>query len=147
MGLLSAIRITASGIAAQRIRMDIVGSNVANMNTTRSAGGGPYRRQITQVSEGRGSFTIPRSARDLIGRQQTSGVVVRTGVDTTTPLRRVYDPSHPDADEDGFYEMPNVDLVTEMTDLTSANHSYSANVTVLNALKDMALRALDIGSR
>lgn len=146
MGLLNAMSITASGIAAQRIRMDIVGSNVANMNTTRGADGGPYRRQITRISEGTTSFAVPRSARDLLDRS-TSGVVIRTGVDTTTPLRRVYDPTHPDANEDGFYEMPNVDLVTEMTDLTSANHSYSANVTVLNALKDMALRALDIGSR
>lgn len=146
MGLLSAMSTTASGIAAQRIRMDIVGSNVANMNSTRSANGGPYRRQITMISEGTRSFAVPRSARDLLDRP-TSGVVVRTGVDTVTPLRRVYDPAHPDANEDGFYEMPNVDLVTEMTDLTSASHSYSANVTVLNALKDMALRALDIGSR
>lgn len=146
MGLLSAMNTTASGIAAQRIRMDIVGSNVANMNTTRGANGGPYRRQITEISEGAASFTLPRSVSDLLGRP-TTGVVTRTGEDNVTPLRRVYDPGHPDADADGFYEMPNVDLVTEMTDLTSASRSYSANVTVLNALKDMALRALDIGSR
>jgi flagellar basal-body rod protein FlgC len=146
MGLLNAIGVTASGIAAQRIRMDIVSSNVANMNSTRASDGGPYRRQITEISEGTAAFTIPRSARDLLGRP-TTGVRIRTSEDNVTPMRRVYDPSHPDADEDGFFEMPNVDLVTEMTDLTSASRSYSANVTVLNALKDMALRALDIGSR
>ena len=146
MGLLNSINTTASGIAAQRIRMDVVGSNVANMNTTRTDDGGPYRRQITEVKEGTNDFRIPRSARDLLNRA-TTGVSVGTSEDNVTPMRRVYDPSHPDADVDGFIEMPNVDLVTEMTDLTSASRSYSANVTVLNALKDMALRALDIGSR
>jgi flagellar basal-body rod protein FlgC len=88
---------------------------------------------------------------DIVSRftGQPQGGVVLTQVqeDTTTPTRQVYDPSHPDSDEEGLVEMPNVNLISEMTDLTSANRSYQANVTVLNALKQMALRALDIGSR
>ena len=83
----------------------------------------------------------------LTGASKTGVVLTQVGLDEVTPTRKVYAPAHPDSAEDGFVEMPNVDLITEMTDLTSANRSYQANVTVLNAVKQMALRALYIGSR
>ncbi|MGE5501452.1 MAG: flagellar basal body rod protein FlgC [Ignavibacteriales bacterium] len=148
MGLISAIAATASGLQAQRVRMDVVSSNVANIDTTRTPGGdGPYQRQVVRFSAA-GAGTPFASLMARFGNQPANGVVL-TQVDTdqVTPNRVVYDPSNPDADADGYVELPNVDLVTEMTDLTSANRSYQANVTVLNAVKEMALRALDIANR
>lgn len=147
MGLVRAISTAASGLTAQRVRMDIVAANIANMNTTRTPDGdGPYLRRVVRFSAARSAAFDPVGSR--LGGPRTGGVVVAsTAIDTTTPTRRVYDPAHADADEDGFVEMPNVDVVTEMTDLTSANRSYGANVTVLNAVKEMALRALDIANR
>lgn len=147
MGLVRAISAAASGLSAQRVRMDVIAGNIANLNTTRTPGGeGPYQRRVVLFSEAGGSPFEAVVAR--FGGHRESGVVVAsTALDTDTPSRRIYDPSHGDADEDGFVEMPNVDMVTEMTDLTSANRSYGANVTVLNAVKEMALRALDIANR
>jgi flagellar basal-body rod protein FlgC len=81
------------------------------------------------------------------GGATTGAVLTSVETDNTSPTKEVYDPSHPDANADGYVEMPNIDLVAEMTDLTSANRSYQANVTVLNAVKEMALHALDIGNR
>ena len=148
MGLIRAMQATTSGLAAQRARMDVVSSNVANVDTTRNAEGtGPYKRQVVRFSAS--GENVPFA--NLVQRfnnQPTSGVVVtQVSVDNTTPTRIISDPSNPDANAEGMVEMPNVDLVTEMTDLTSANRSYQANVTVLNAIKEMALRALDIGNR
>ncbi len=147
MGLISAIASTASGLQAQRVRMDVISSNVANIDTTRDATGGPYQRKIVRfAAAGQG---VPFA--HLVSRlsaQATNGVVLtQVDIDQVTPNRMVYDPAHIDANADGYVELPNVDLVTEMTDLTSANRSYQANVTVLNAVKQMALRALDIASR
>jgi flagellar basal-body rod protein FlgC len=148
MGLFSAINATRSGLGAQRVRMDVVASNVANIDTTRSPDGeGPYTRKVVRFSSsGDGSAFSAAMAR-ITGRPNAGVVLTSVTEDTTTQGREVYDPSHPDANEDGFVQMPNVDLVTEMTDLVGANRSYQANTTVLNALKQMALRALDIGSR
>jgi flagellar basal-body rod protein FlgC len=148
MGLISAMSATASGLTAQRVRMDVVAGNVANIDSTKTADGtGPYRRHIVRFSAaGEGAPFA-----DVVSRfsSAASEGVVTTSVttDTTTPTRQQYDPSNPDANADGYVELPNVDLVTEMTDLTSANRSYQANATVLNAIKQMALRALDIGTR
>lgn len=148
MGLIRSIASTASGLAAQRIRMDTVSSNVANIETTSSPGGGPYRRKVVRFASGENSLPFARVAQRFGGGGSTGVVLTQVGTDTSTPSRYVTDPSHPDADpETGLLEMPNVDLVQEMTDLTSANRSYQANVTVLNAVKQMALRALDISSR
>jgi len=148
MGLIRAISAAASGLAAQRVRMDTVGGNVANMDTTRTPEGtGPYRRHVVRFSAADQGAPFAQFAARFSGQADTGVVLTQVGIDNTTPTRRSYDPAHPDADADGFVEMPNVDLVTEMTDLTSANRSYQANVTVLNAVKQMALRALDIGSR
>ena len=147
MGLLGAIQSTTSGLAAQRVRLDVVSSNVANIDTTRTPEGGPYQRQVVRFASGGDNVPFANLVSRLSGQQSNGVVLTSVSKDTTTPSRMVNDPSNPDADEDGMVEMPNVDLVTEMTDMTSANRSYQANVTVLNAIKQMALRALDIASR
>ena len=145
MGIWDSLRISASALSAQRVRMDTVANNVSNMNTTRGAGGGPYRRQSVLLAE-RGQ-EVP--FRDFLGRARAnepgSGVAV-TGIheDNSAP-RSVYDPSHPDADPEGYVLLPNIDIVTEMTDLVSAQRAYEAAVTVLNATKSLALSALNIG--
>ena len=146
MGLLQSLRVSSSALDAQRLRMDVIANNVANMNTTRTPDGGPYRRQsVTFREEGR---DLP--FRDFLGaasgRGRTGGgVAVHQVIEDNVPARRVYDPEHADADADGFVLMPNIDIVTEMTDLVGAQRSYEASVTVLNATKTLALRALDIG--
>lgn len=148
MGLISAIHSTTSGLAAQRARMDVVSSNVANVDTTRAADGeGPYKRQVVRFAATDGSAPFSNILQRMSNTPTNGVIVTQVTEDETTPTRWVMDPSNPDANEEGMVEMPNVDLVTEMTDLTSANRSYQANVTVLNAIKEMALRALDIGSR
>jgi len=128
--------------------MDTVSGNVANLETTRTPDGtGPYKRHVVRFSSATAGMPFSNIIQRFTGQPSDGVVLTQVGEDTVTPTRRVYDPAHPDAGADGFVEMPNVDLVTEMTDLTSANRSYQANVTVLNAVKQMALRALDIGSR
>lgn len=146
MGLMASLRTSASALMAQRLRMDVIASNVANMNTTRTTGGGPYRRQeVVFREQGR---DIP--FRDFLGHasgrgDSGGGVQVVAIVEDTTPPRRVLDPTHPDADQDGYVLMPDIDLVTEMTDLITASRAYEASVTVLNATKSLALSALRIG--
>lgn len=148
MGLIRSIANTASGLSAQRVRMDTVSSNIANMDTTNTAEGGPYQRKVVRFSSGDPALPFSGVVRRFMGGGSTGVVLTQVGVDGDTPTRFVSDPAHPDADpETGLVEMPNVDLVQEMTDLTSANRSYQANATVLNAIKQMALRALDITSR
>jgi flagellar basal-body rod protein FlgC len=128
--------------------MDTVSGNVANIDTTRSADGpGPYRRHVVRFAASDQAAPFKRMLARFSGQPEAGVVLTQVALDTTTPTRRAYDASHPDADAEGYVEMPNVDLVTEMTDLASANRSYQANVTVLTAIKEMALRALDIGSR
>jgi flagellar basal-body rod protein FlgC len=148
MGLMRTLGATMSGIAAQRVRMDTVAGNVANIDTTRTPdGSGPYKRHVVRFSSADNTLPFAQIVQKFTGPGTTGVVMTNVSVDQVTPTRTQYDPSHPDSDEEGFVEMPNVDLVTEMTDLTSANRSYQANATVLNAIKQMALRALDMGSR
>lgn len=148
MGLIRSIATTASGLSAQRVRMDVVSSNVANIDTTATPEGGPYQRKVVRFASGDPSLPFSNVIRRFAGGGSTGVVLTQVAADTESPSRVVSDPSHPDADpETGLLELPNVDLVQEMTDLTSANRSYQANATVLNAIKQMALRALDITSR
>ena len=146
MGLMQSMRVSASALMAQRLRMDVVANNVANMNTSRTADGGPYRRQsVVFAEQGR---EVP--FRDFLHRQsgtpgQGGGVFVSEIREDNTPPRRVFDPQHPDADPEGYVLLPDINAVTELTDLVSARRAYEASVTVLNATKSMALRALDIG--
>lgn len=146
MGLIHSMRTSASALLAQRLRMDVIANNVANMNTTRTASGGPYRRQTVVFAEREADTPFGNLLGRVTGsRRGGGGVIVRAITEDNTPPRRVHDPSHPDADADGFVLLPNISIVTEMTDLTGASRAYEASVTVLNATKAMALDALRIG--
>jgi flagellar basal-body rod protein FlgC len=146
--MFSALAIASSGLSAQRVRMDVIAQNLANAETTSTPEGGPYQRKVVRFASGDPALPFANIVQKFMGGGSTGVVLTQVSVDTESPTRFVSDPSHPDADpETGMLEMPNVDLVQEMTDLTSANRSYQANVTVLNAVKQMALRALDITSR
>lgn len=147
MGVFNAINISATGLTAQRLRMDVIAKNIANANTTRTANGLPYRRQTVLFREDYSGVPFSR----LLTQQSRAhylrdgGVKVTGIVDDKTPFRRTYDPGHPDADKDGYVLMPNVDMVTEMVNMISATRAYEANVTALNASKGMAVKALEIG--
>jgi len=145
MGFYKSLDISASALTAQRLRMDIISQNIANSNTTRTEDGTPYRRKTVVFEERTGdSFStyLSKASDDLsVG----SGVRVSGIVEDPTPFKRVYDPGNPDADEEGYVEMPNVDTVTEMVNMISASRAYEANVTAINTVKSMALKALDIG--
>ncbi len=144
--IFSAFRITTSALTAQRLRMDTIAANVANAETTRTPAGGPYQRKVVVFSTDEPQNTLVPVESSVASRAAaTGGVRVAAILSDDSAGHRVYDPDHPDADEDGFVAYPNVNVVTEMTDMLSATRSYEANVTVFNALKSMALKALDIG--
>lgn len=148
MAMFNAFNISATGMSAQRIRMDILAGNAANVNTTRTEDGTPYKRKNV-VFEEKPANNFSTILNSLTGNRNSyigSGVkVTRIVEDDKTPMNMVYDPSHPDADEDGYVTYPNVNVVTEMTDLIDATRAYEANVTAFNATKTMALKALEIG--
>ena len=135
MELLPAWAISASGLAAEQLRLDLVATNLANVHTTRAADGGPYRRRVALFAE----------KLEAAGRFAGRGVRVAGIWKDTSPAQLVYDPNHPDADARGYVALPNVNVVNEMVDLLTATRAYEANVTVLNAAKSMALKALEIG--
>lgn len=150
MGFLDSINISASGLTAQRLRMDTIANNMANVDTTRTEKGGPYKRQVV-VLEARNPRQAKTSFNTILNEKALSlgtGVRVkqiREVSENEAPLRRVYDPAHPDADEEGYVNYPNVNIVEEMVNMISASRSYEANAKVVEAAKSMALRALEIG--
>ncbi|MDF2590144.1 MAG: hypothetical protein K0S41_3985 [Anaerocolumna sp.] len=145
MSLISGMNISASGMTAQRLRMDIISQNIANVNTTRDENGEAYKRKLVVFAE-RNSNTFANMLKNASGNISGNGVKVTNIVeDTETAMKVVYDPSHPDADENGYVSYPNVNTVTEMTDLIDASRSYEANVTAFNAMKSMALKGLEVG--
>ncbi len=141
MGLFDSFSISASGLSAERLRLDIIANNLANMNTTRTPGGGPYKRRGAVFAE------RLRLAQESGGKQlyQGAGVKVQTITEYSGPPRMVHDPAHPDADASGLVAYPNINLTNEMADMISATRAYEANATVLDAAKGMALKALEIG--
>ena len=147
MRLFSSFEISGSGLTAQRLRMDVVANNIANVNTTRTAEGGPYRRQRVVFEPRQATeFVLPFSM-EAQKRANAGGSGVRVvGVsnDPSAP-KMVYDPGHPDADERGYVAMPNIQLVNEMVDMISATRAYEANVAAINSAKSMAAKALEIG--
>lgn len=149
MGTFSAMNASASGLTAQRLRMDIISENIANANTTRTKTGGPYRRKMVvfQAAENNNtSFAkILDNERKTAGINNAGGVKVTAILEDQSDFKTVYDPTNPDADEDGNVEMPNVNTLDEMVDMISATRAYEANVTALNASKSMAMKALEIG--
>jgi flagellar basal-body rod protein FlgC len=149
MSFWESLRIGASGLTAQRLRLDLISNNIANAQTTRTEKGGAYQRQdvIFIPEEKDKSFAEQLSA--VRGEEDVSnlqgGVKVSEIITDTTPGARVYDPTHPDADADGYVSYPNVDIVVEMTNMLSATRSYEANLATIEAVKRMALKALEIG--
>lgn len=147
MGLFDSFNINASGLTAQRYRMDVIAENVANANTTRTADGTPYVRKVVTFQEKSGDNP---SFKSIFGREirrhQGHGVkVTGTFEDKFTEGNLVYDPSHPDADENGYVMYPNVNIITEMTNLIDASRSYEANATAFNASKQIAQQGLQMG--
>ncbi len=155
MSFFDSMNISSSGLTAQRLRMDLISQNIANATTSRTANGTPYRRKTLLFEEKQKSFsdilnskmraTITGSADGFTGEDTGSGVRVTKIIEDQTDFKKVYDPGHPDADEDGYVSMPNVDVVTEMVNMISASRTYEANITAMNTSKSMAVKALDIG--
>lgn len=143
MGMFGAIDAAASGLTAERLRMDVISNNIANANTTRTAEGGPYRRQYVVFSPRTGSSPFGR----VLASELDAGAGVRVVgiVKDESPLKMVYDPKHPDANADGYVSMPNVNIVAEMVDMITATRAYEANVTAVGAAKAMAAKAMEIG--
>ena len=144
MSFMSGMNISASGMTAQRLRLDIISQNIANVNTTRDENGNVYRRKTVVFSE----KDVTPFGDILMKTAGTAGngvKVTKITEDNESALRKVYDPSHPDSDEDGYVTYPNVNVVQEMTDMIDATRSYEANVTAFNATKSMALKGLEVG--
>ena len=171
MSFLKSLNISGSALTAQRLRLDIVSENISNIDTTRTENGGPYRRKVVAFQPiGEDNFksaleaAIDRAHGSRLGlrcyhrhidhtnhfhyRGQTPrehGVKVADIIEDDTPFKTIYDPTHPDANEYGYVELPNVELIKEVVDAMSASRSYEANVTAINAVKLMASKALEIG--
>ncbi len=151
MGFMDTLAISASGMTAERLRMDVVANNLANVNTTRTPGGGPFRRQQVAMAPATASFGETLAGLSGEDGGDGSGEGVRGGVQVSgivpdmRPFKRVYQPGHPDADAQGYVNLPNVDTVSEMVDMMGATRAYEANVAAVGAVKGMAMKALEIG--
>mgnify|MGYP001186422153 FL=1 len=150
MGMFDGINISGSALTAQRLRMDVISSNMANADTTRARQVNgewePYRRKMVSFQAEPLAFSDHLNIAFKERAGLSGGVRVNQINEDPTPFKLVYDPSNPDAGPDGYVKMPNVDPLREMVDLMSATRSYEANVTVLNANKNMLMKALQIGS-
>ncbi|MDD3239276.1 MAG: flagellar basal body rod protein FlgC [Lachnospira sp.] len=158
MSLFTAFNISASGMTAQQLRTDVISENIANSNTTRTSDGTPYVRKavvftektLTSATAIRGANSSGSSFASVLknaqgGRLGDGVKVTSVYEDTSTDMNMVYDPSHPDADDNGYVTYPNVNVVQEMTDLIDASRSYEANISAFNASKSMASKGLTIG--
>lgn len=143
MGAFTGLNISASGLSAERLRMDTISSNIANVDTTRTEETGqPYRRKIAIFQE-----NLDKELNSANGQYETKlkGIKAVGIVEDNSPLRQVYDPSNPDANAEGYVSMPNVNILNEMADLISSTRAYEANVSAINAHKNMFSSALQIG--
>ncbi len=146
MSLFRSINVSASGLTAERLRMDVISKNIANVNTTRTLAGTPYRRQMVVFEEQGSNDTFSSILAKARGEHVIgNGVEVAEIIEDQSDFKKIYNPGHPDANKEGFVLMPNVDVVSEMINLMSASRAYEANVTALNGTKSMALKALEIG--
>lgn len=136
------LRISASGLSAERLRMDTIASNIANVNTTRGEDGQPYRRKIAVFQE-----NLDKELNASTGKTETKFLGVKAvGIEEDkSDLRKVYDPTNPDADNEGYVSMPNVNIMNEMADMISSTRAYEANVSAMTAEKSMFMKALEIG--
>lgn len=142
MDFINTFKISGSALKAQSLRLNTISSNLANVETTSTPEGGPYKKQATHFQ------SKPLEFKDHLNNEisgSLKGVEVTKIIEDNTPPRKVYDPSHPDAGEDGYVEMPNISVLEEMVDMMSATRSYQANVTSIKMAKRMALKALQIG--
>ena len=144
MGINQAMDISVSGIEAQRRTMELISSNIANINTTRTVYGGPYRRKIAVLAEKPLDFSSELTAAESRLAAKSGGVEVVDVAEDATPFQKVYRPSHPDADAQGYVSMPNVNLADEMVDMTYVSQLYNANITAFNVVKKMAQDTLSI---
>ena len=143
MSFFDSMNIVGSALTAERLRMDVSLQNIANANTTRTKTGEPYRRKQVVFQERAMSFRDVLSTEQY--RMQGGGVRVTRVVESDRDFMPVYDPSHPDANEEGYVMMPNVDTTEERIDLMAASNAYEANLTALSVVKSLALKALEIG--
>ena len=150
MSMFGAIDASASGMTAERLRMDVISNNIANVNTTRTTAGGPYHRRFVVFEPRTGEMNsfaqiLSSQARGAAAGEAGDGVRAVSITEDSTPGRMVYDPTHPDANKNGYVELPNLNIVNEMVDMITASRAYEANVTAVNTAKSMAMKALDIG--
>jgi len=143
MDLIGLLQVSASGLSAQQLRMELVSSNLANASTTRTPDGGPYIRKEPVFQ----AVPVPSEGNEFSAKLKAhlQQVIVQDVQDDASGPRRIHDPGHPDADADGYVLMPNVDVMREMVDLVNATRSYEANVSALGATRAMLLKALEIG--
>jgi len=144
MDFFDALNTSSAALSAQRLRMNLISGNLANVNTTRTSEGGPYRRKEAVFA----AHPLNQSFKQILADRQNNTIasvkVARVIEDRNPPVMK-YDPQHPDADAKGYVAMPNINLMEEMVNMISATRGYEANVTALKAAKDMALKALEIG--
>ncbi len=148
MSMFSSFNVNASGMTAQRYRMDVISENVANANTTRTQDGTPYRRKVVTFAQKGNQTSFSRVLGNISAGYRGQGVKV-AGVfeDMETEMNMVYDPSHPDADENGYVTGPNVNIIMEMTNFIDASRAYEANSTAFNASKSIALKGLELSQQ
>ena len=144
MSFLSGMDISASGLTAQRTRMDIISENIANVDTTRTEDGTPYTRRMVVMEERNSDFATLLT--NGLNAEDYGGVRIAEIADDPSDYELVYNPAHPDANEEGYVQLPNVDVMQEMVDLMGAYRSYEANVTAFQAYKDMAVKTFEIGT-
>lgn len=143
MGVFSAMNVAATGMTAQQLRMDVIAENIANANTTRTENGEAYRRKTLIFSE-KNTTAFDHVLTGYLNHYEPNGVRVSRVVEDNSDLRLVYEPDNPDADENGYVAYPNVDTVTEMTNLIDSSRAYEASVTSFNAAKSMAMKGLEL---
>jgi flagellar basal-body rod protein FlgC len=145
MSFFNSINVSASGLTAERLRMDLISENIANANTTRTPSGTPYRRKVAvfRAQEANSFEQMLNNAKGLQTLGQ--GVEVAGITEDLSPFKKEYNPDHPDADAEGYVSLPNVEIVNEMINLISASRAYEANITSVNTTKAMAMKALEIG--
>ncbi len=150
MSIFNALNTSASALTSQRLRMDVISSNIANAQTTRATideNGEyePYRRKMVALEHNQNHFKSFLHKAKRSNQSHTAGVKVSRIINDQEPFKLEYNPTHPDADESGYVQLPNVDPLKEMVDLMSATRSYEANITSLNATKNMLMKSLEIG--
>jgi len=146
MGMFDAINISSSALTAQKTRIDVISKNIANASTTRATNGMPYRRKMVVFRESRDN-SFEGYLNSISSKFNGSGVEIDYIAEDESPFKLKYEPGHPDADENGYVMMPNVDVVVEMVDLIDAQRAYEANITAINTTKSMMMNALEIGRR